>query len=369
METKHNRPLNEVDYTNFTLELISLPNQDSKLDYLNFISSYHETNKSLYKQIIEKIQNLITDLTNDFMQSPQFKNSKLEWFELIEQYEKYYRNPNRGQFTVRDLERLKDLVYQFNDEVLENKIDNHYRFLDMFLSFIEIDVNEVFNFISENELYRNVRDEIDRYGVSYFQYFQRELRNKLEKQENWKFIEVDIKDRFLPMIHKYYEWYEINKEETKKFEPKNFYEWIYEVMRSTEQEINKWFMVEQQAVPESRNIELVEEKTFIEYLSHPQREQFAESLRKEFENDKGGKSFAIMIKSLKDRTILNLIDGDYSKFYSSMESYFNRDIGTESNLNKYKRILDGDLEKNKNLKNDIQSIDNRVQTVLKSVKK
>jgi hypothetical protein len=72
---------------------------------------------------------------------------------------------------------------------------------------------------------------------------------------------------------------------------------------------------------------------------------------------------------LKDRTILNLIDGDYSKFYSSMESYFNRDIGTESNLNKYKRILDGDLEKNKNLKNDIQSIDNRVQTVLKSVKK
>ena len=36
-----------------------------------------------------------------------------------------------------------------NDEVLENKIDKHYRFLDMFLSFIKIDVNEVFDFISE----------------------------------------------------------------------------------------------------------------------------------------------------------------------------------------------------------------------------
>ena len=142
METKHNRPLNEVDYTNFTVELISLPNQDSKLDYLNFISSYYETNKSLYKQIIEKIQNLITDLTNDFMQSPQFKNSKLEWFELIEQYEKYYRNPNRGQFTVRDLEGLRDLVYQFKveqpaapespkiEEVEEKKVKIHQRTLD-----------------------------------------------------------------------------------------------------------------------------------------------------------------------------------------------------------------------------------------------
>jgi hypothetical protein len=252
METKQNQPLIEIDYINFTKKLINEPTQKAKTFFLRSLHSLHyEVNKGLYEQIIYQIDGLITELRDDIFEKTAKlfqRNPKRDYFELTKHYEINYINPNRGQFSVKDLEGLRDLVYQFNDEVLENKIDKHYRFLDMFLSFIKIDVNEVFDFISENELYKNVREEIDRNGVIYFQYFQRELRSKLEKQGNSKVFEIDIKDRFLPMIHKYYEWYEINKEATKKFEPNNFYEWIYEVMRSTEKEINKWFKLESQEI-------------------------------------------------------------------------------------------------------------------------
>ena len=264
MEQNDNKLLNEADYTNFAEELIKLPNQLAKLDNLKSKhQKYYEVNRSFYKQFIYKIEELITDLRDDIFEKTAVlaeRNPKFNYVEVTKQYEGIYKNPSRGQFTIKALEGLKDFVYKFEYEVLENKIDMHYWFLSSVLTFIKNDINDVFKFISENDVYKNVRVEIEENGTIYFQYFQSELKNKLEKQENWKVIEIDIKDRFLPMIHKYYEWYEINKEETKKFEPANFYEWMYEVMRSTEKEINKWFKAEQPAAPESLSVEKVEEK-------------------------------------------------------------------------------------------------------------
>lgn len=75
----------------------------------------------------------------------------------------------------------------------------------------------------------------------FFEDFRNGLKEELTKIENWKAFEIDIKDRFLPMIKTYYEWYGQNKAETKKFEPFNFYEWMFGIIESTEHEIRKYF--------------------------------------------------------------------------------------------------------------------------------
>ncbi len=133
--------------------------------------------------------------------------------------------------------------------------------------------------------------------------------------------------------------------------------------------INKWFKVEQSVAQGPLNIKAVEEKqteTFISYLSHTQKVQLAESLKKEFENDRVGKSFALMIKSLQNRKILNLTIGSYSKLYDAIEIYFDRKIGSETALNKIKAALKTNFDA---YKEDFISIDNRVEIVINTVEK
>ncbi len=72
----------------------------------------------------------------------------------------------------------------------------------------------------------------------YFESFKSQLTIERDKPENGQAFETDIKNRFLPMIIGYNRWYEEHKEETKKFEPYNFFEWVYENMVSTMNEIN-----------------------------------------------------------------------------------------------------------------------------------
>lgn len=117
-----------------------------------------------------------------------------------------------------------------------------------------------------------------------------------------------------------------------------------------------------------KGVEKKKVKTFIEYLSHTQKEQFAESLKNEFKTEIG-KDIAILITLLKSRSILNLSSGMYHKFYISMATYFNRDIGSETILNRYKG--NGYLMENKNkeYENDYKTIDNRVAALLNDLEK
>lgn len=75
---------------------------------------------------------------------------------------------------------------------------------------------------------------------SYLESFSIALKNEVDKPENGKGFEIDIKDRFFPMIEEYFKWYEQNKEKTKKLEL-DFYEMMYCDMRFTKNEINKYF--------------------------------------------------------------------------------------------------------------------------------
>ena len=74
-----------------------------------------------------------------------------------------------------------------------------------------------------------------------FDSFCYQLREKLANTQNWKPIEIDLKNRFLVMINQYLEWYEINKKETEKFEPYNPYNLMFNIIERTKNEILKYF--------------------------------------------------------------------------------------------------------------------------------
>jgi hypothetical protein len=74
-----------------------------------------------------------------------------------------------------------------------------------------------------------------------YDFFCSQLNKKLTETTNWKAIEVDLKDRFLPMIEQYQEWYNNNESQTKKFDPYNPYKNMLSIMKSTKHEILKYF--------------------------------------------------------------------------------------------------------------------------------
>jgi|GEM_PF-3824638 hypothetical protein len=90
--------------------------------------------------------------------------------------------------------------------------------------------------------------------------FCSQLNKKLTETTNCKAIEVDLKDRFLPMIEQYQEWYNNNESQTKKFDPYNPYEVMLSIMKSTKHEILKYFP----ETPHQRKEKKIEYETLIE---------------------------------------------------------------------------------------------------------
>jgi hypothetical protein len=82
-----------------------------------------------------------------------------------------------------------------------------------------------------------------------FELFSTQLNKKLTKTENWKAIEIDLKDRFLPMIEGYLNWYEQNKAELVKFEPYCPYTIMLSIIESTKAEILKYFPQNNKPLP------------------------------------------------------------------------------------------------------------------------
>lgn len=169
METKQNEPLIEIDYINFTKKLINEPTQKAKTFFLRSLHSLHyEVNKGLYEQIIYQIDGLITELRDDIFEitAKLFqRNPKRDYFELTKYHEINYRNPNRGQFSVKDLEGLRDLVYQFKveqaavpespkiEEVEEKKVKIHQRTLDKNIRYLDMT-----NYYVQQRENRNIKD-------------------------------------------------------------------------------------------------------------------------------------------------------------------------------------------------------------------
>jgi hypothetical protein len=89
-----------------------------------------------------------------------------------------------------------------------------------------------------------------------FDLFCFQINDKLNKNQYWKAIEIDLKDRFFPMIICYKEWYNKNKVETEKFEPYNPYKYMLSFIESTQEEILKYFPESIPPEQKSNNLKL-----------------------------------------------------------------------------------------------------------------
>lgn len=105
-----------------------------------------------------------------------------------------------------------------------------------------------------------------------FELFCLQLKKRLTQNTNLNVIEIDLKDRFLPMLNRYIEWYNVNKKETEKFNPYNPYEMMFSIIESTKKEILKYFKDSSQVENENPfplvfiSVEIY--NCFLEYKKH-----------------------------------------------------------------------------------------------------
>ena len=102
------------------------------------------------------------------------------------------------------------------------------------------DIEFIKNNISADNQYSLFTYQINKH-TEYFYSFKKALRVEFDNPINGKGFEIDIKNKFYPMIDFYNEWYSQHKEETSIFEPQNFYRWIFEWTKDTVNEIIKYF--------------------------------------------------------------------------------------------------------------------------------
>jgi hypothetical protein len=111
-----------------------------------------------------------------------------------------------------------------------------------------------------------------------FELFATQLNNKLTKNNNWKAIEIDLKNRFVVGINQYINWYKINQKELEKFQPNCPYSLMLNVIESTKAEILKYF-------PEIES-NTQQQQTFIELNTEPNKMGNQTVSKLQFEKEK-----------------------------------------------------------------------------------
>lgn len=72
-------------------------------------------------------------------------------------------------------------------------------------------------------------------------------------------------------------------------------------------------------------------KIFPEYLSHEKHETLAEAIKSKFRDQKG-KTIRLMIEALKDKNLLNIIDGHHSELFRAIDNFFDWNIGSYNSI-------------------------------------
>jgi hypothetical protein len=119
------------------------------------------------------------------------------------------------------------------------------QFIDMALRW---KIEGVYNSRTENRPFSIFQHYVEN-ARDNFELFSTQLNKKLTKTENWRAIEIDLKDRFLLMIDGYLNWYEQNKAELVKFEPYCPYTIMLSIIESTKAEILKYFPQNNKPLP------------------------------------------------------------------------------------------------------------------------
>ncbi len=129
---------------------------------------------------------------------------------------------------------------------MDKKIENHEYNLRQFIhTATRWSLESIYNTKTPQRPFSMLTDFIIIANV-YFDDFKNQLRLEIDKSENGKAFETDIKDRFLLGIKDYNIWYDKNKLDVEKlWGNENLYSMMFDVMLSTEREINKYFSPQQ----------------------------------------------------------------------------------------------------------------------------
>lgn len=129
---------------------------------------------------------------------------------------------------------------------MDIKIENHEYNLRQFIhTATRWDLQVIYKTTTESHPFAIMTYQVVN-SRSFYEDFRNQLRIEVDKSENGKAFELDIKDRFLLGIKDYYNWYNSHKEEIIKiFGNPNLYSMMLDIMESTEREINKYFPPQQ----------------------------------------------------------------------------------------------------------------------------
>ncbi len=111
------------------------------------------------------------------------------------------------------------------------------QFIDMAMRW---DIEGIYKNRTQNNPF-SIFDNYVKHASENFEKFSAQLNKKLTENNNWKAIEILLKDRFLKMINSYLLWYEQNKPEFEKFKPLCPYTLMFAIIESTKKEILIYF--------------------------------------------------------------------------------------------------------------------------------
>lgn len=138
---------------------------------------------------------------------------------------------------------------------MDKKIENHEYNLRQFIhTATRWSLESIYNTKTPQRPFSMLTDFIIIANV-YFDDFKNQLRLEIDKSENGKAFETDIKDRFLLGIKDYNIWYDKNKLDVEKlWGNENLYSMMFDVMLSTEREINKYFSPQQYQTDKAKGV-------------------------------------------------------------------------------------------------------------------
>jgi len=110
------------------------------------------------------------------------------------------------------------------------------QFIDMALRY---NIGTIYGTRTENQPYSVFTCYVVNSTANYHR-FCSQLEGKLTKNENWRAIEIDLKDRFFFMLNEYLQWYSDNKQEF-KINSNCPYTFMLSIIKSTKAEIIKYF--------------------------------------------------------------------------------------------------------------------------------
>lgn len=245
MENRQTRFIEEEEYAEFAWKFLELTGEHSRLDYLNSIFYLYETNKNMFKKLIEEL-NYFNSILYEEIQNEvkkQLRNdSTLVLHEVrknvVNTFRSSYLNKGKG-FTVSEIYDLIDLITDFESSKADAIRYQQILLLKIVHNTRNTNIDDVLESNTKNFHYPILKENVSQAAKNH-KAFLSELKVKLNK-ENWQIIEIDLINDFLPIVEEFLGWYNEQNEKVKEHKSENLYSTIYFCMKFMIDTINKYF--------------------------------------------------------------------------------------------------------------------------------